>query len=162
MISRVPPRSGQAPRPNSSCNRQTFWIEHVARHAASSHVVRAIGYPGSAHERTAVRVPGPPSRQPRDHRTVPQGKSWHALACKRWVSEGGTAGKWRSMTERKLSATDAALRKRLSELCAHIPCGGRTTATAEPALPDFAYSVAVVPRRGFAGEVGGMRRLPGP
>jgi hypothetical protein len=28
------------------------------------------------------------------------------------------------MTERKLSATDAALRKRLSELCVHIPCGG--------------------------------------
>ena len=32
----------------------------------------------SAHEWTAVRVPGPSSRQPRLHRTVPQGKSWHA------------------------------------------------------------------------------------
>jgi hypothetical protein len=29
-----------------------------------------------APERTAVRVPGPPSRQP-DHQTVPQGKSRH-------------------------------------------------------------------------------------
>jgi hypothetical protein len=27
------------------------------------------------------------------------------------------------MTERKLSATDAALRERLTELCVHIPCG---------------------------------------
>ena len=28
------------------------------------------------------------------------------------------------MTERKLSATDAALRKRITELSVHIPCGG--------------------------------------
>lgn len=32
-----------------------------------------------AHERTAVWVPGPSSRQPRDHRTVPQGKSGRGL-----------------------------------------------------------------------------------
>jgi hypothetical protein len=28
------------------------------------------------------------------------------------------------MTERKLSATDAALRERITELSVHIPCGG--------------------------------------
>ncbi len=28
------------------------------------------------------------------------------------------------MTERELSATDAAIRERLTELCVHIPCGG--------------------------------------
>lgn len=45
----------------------------------------------SAHERTAVRVPGPSSRQPRYHRTVPQGKSGHVNACKRWAPERGAA-----------------------------------------------------------------------
>jgi Inositol monophosphatase family len=40
--------------------------------------VGGLPYPGIAQERTAVRVPGPPSRQPRLHCTVPQGKSRHA------------------------------------------------------------------------------------
>ena len=31
---------------------------------------------------------------------------------------------WQKMTERKLSATDAALRERITELSVHIPCGG--------------------------------------
>ncbi len=49
------------------------------------------------------------------------------------------------MTDRNLTATDAALRERIGELCVHIPCGGlRGTG---------ARQVAVVPRRGFAREV---------
>ena len=31
---------------------------------------------------------------------------------------------WREMAERKLSAADAALRERVTELSVHIPCGG--------------------------------------
>lgn len=31
---------------------------------------------------------------------------------------------WRDMTKHQLSATDAAIRERLTELCVHIPCGG--------------------------------------
>lgn len=41
-------------------------------------------------ERTAVRVPGPPSRQP-DHRTVPQGKSRHGTRANGWTPNRGVA-----------------------------------------------------------------------
>jgi hypothetical protein len=77
-----------------------------------------------AHERTAVRVPGPPSRQPRIHCTVPQGKSWHAIALQVVDAQGRRCRKWPEMNERQLSATDAALRERITELSVHIPCGG--------------------------------------
>jgi hypothetical protein len=44
------------------------------------------------------------------------------------------------MTERKLSATDAALRQRITELSVHIPCGGlrgplQRKSSADPHLP---------------------------
>ena len=45
-------------------------------------------------------------------------------ACKWWTPEGGVARNGGKMTERKLSATDAALRERITELSVHIPCGG--------------------------------------
>ena len=45
-------------------------------------------------------------------------------ACKWWVPGGGAARIRRAMTERELSATDAALRERITELGVHIPCGG--------------------------------------
>lgn len=57
------------------------------------------------------------------HRTVPQGKSRHATRA-----SGGrpnvTSPERRDMTQRQLSATDAALRERIRELSVHIPCGG--------------------------------------
>lgn len=60
------------------------WVAFAgARIPEASHRLTVVGsvgilpYPGIAQERTAVRVPGPPSRQPRIHRTVPQGKSRH-------------------------------------------------------------------------------------
>ena len=76
-----------------------------------------------AQEWTAVRVLGPRSRQPRDHRTVPQGKSWHAKRA-RGGRPSAASPEWRVMQERKLSDTDAAVRERITELSVHIPCGG--------------------------------------
>ena len=43
--------------------------------------------------------------------------------CKRWTPVGGVAGMARRMY-RHLSAGDAALRERITELSVHIPCGG--------------------------------------
>jgi hypothetical protein len=66
--------------------------------------VGVLPYPEIAPERTAVGVPGPPSRQPRLHRTVPQGKSRHVDTCKWWTPEGGVAvigGNDRTESDRK-------------------------------------------------------------
>jgi hypothetical protein len=78
---------------------------------------------GKAQEWTAVRVPGPPSRQPRFHCTVPRGKSWHATALQVVDVRRRRCRKWLEMNEPQLSATDAALRQRITELSVHIPCG---------------------------------------
>ena len=54
---------------------------------------------------------------------MPQGKSGHATRAsggRPWVA----LPEWRENDERKLSAADAALRERITELSVHIPCGG--------------------------------------
>ena len=62
-----------------------------------------------AHERTTVRVPGPSSRQPRNHRTVPQGRE-RARASVPVVGAGAapperrTHGRTRSQRDRRSSA----------------------------------------------------------
>lgn len=86
--------------------------------------MRINRYPEIAQERTAARVPGPPSRQPRLHRTVPQGKSRHVTHVQAVDARGWRRREWRVMTEQKLSATDAALITRINELSVlHISCG---------------------------------------
>ena len=60
-------------------------------------------------------------------------------ACKRWTPVRGVAGMARKW-ERKLSAADAALRERITELSVHIPCGGlrgplQRKSRAYPGLP---------------------------
>ena len=55
---------------------------------------------------------------------MPQGKSRHAPACKRWTPDRGVARNGETMTEHTLSPADAALRQRITELSVHIPCGG--------------------------------------
>ena len=74
-------------------------------------------------ERTAVRVPGPPSRQPRYTARCPRGRAG-TPACKWWTPECGVAGSGDDMAEQNRSAADAALRERITELSVHIPCGG--------------------------------------
>jgi len=52
------------------------------------------------------------------------GEELARTACKWWTPEGGVARNGEKMTEHQLSATDAALRERITELSVHIPCGG--------------------------------------
>lgn len=61
----------------------------------------------TAHEWTAVRVPGPSSRQPRHHRTVPQGKS------RRAISAQGVDARVRHRREGDMSELDWDLLRKL-------------------------------------------------
>jgi hypothetical protein len=62
-------------------------------------------------------------RIPRSTATLAPGEEPARDACKWWTPDGGVARNGEEMTERKLSATDAALRERITELSVHIPCG---------------------------------------
>jgi hypothetical protein len=86
------------------------------------HGVGAVGYSEIAHERTAVRVPGPPSRQPRPTARCPRGRAG-TPGVQAVDARGRRCQKRQKMTDRQLSATDAAVRARIKELSVHIPCG---------------------------------------
>lgn len=111
----------------------------------------------SAHERTTVRVPGPSSRQPRDHRTVPQGKSGHAPACKRWTPEGGVA---------RTAKHDRPRTHPYRCRCAPTTHGTirthpvrRHPGTSPAGFVVLTDPLAVLPLRGPSGTVGRRRRL---
>lgn len=103
-----------------------------------------------AHEWMAVRVPGPPSRQPRFHRTVRQGKSWHAKRA-----SGGRP---------RVALPEMARNDRTA-----VECNGRGGArryyrvvraySLRQVARSSAGPVAVLPRRGLSREMGRLRRL---
>ena len=70
--------------------QKNSWRAIPVAWSSLSRIVRPGCYVRDAHEWTAVRVPGSPSRQPRNHRTVPQGKSRHLR-----VQEVGARGRRR-------------------------------------------------------------------
>ena len=120
LLGRPSPPDADAPPSSSDARvrgRKSSTFSCLGRLSVPSATLKA------AQERTVVRVPGPSSRQPRDHRTVPQGKSRHATRAsggRPRVALPETA----EVTEQELSAADAALRERITELSVHIPCGG--------------------------------------
>lgn len=137
-----------------------FWTSRSPRYVlASVLLVGARSYHKTALERTAVRVSGPPSRQPRSHCTVPQRKSGDAASVQAVDADVRRRRTVRTMPSN--SPTDAALRRRLTELCVHIPCGGIRGPIQRPALcSQISRAMAVLPRRGLPRRSGGTRRLP--
>lgn len=101
-----------------------------------------------APEWTAVRVPGPPSRQPRHHRTVPQGKSRHATRA-----SGGrptvALPEWANHDQPRTQ------RRRFSAAPTHYRVV-RTYPLRRRARADLT-SLAVVPRRGRPRSLAGLR-----